>query len=154
MTCSFLDSYLRSKWFISAYLTCTSAFRVHISFLLFWLLCCCMLNLQIVSFQEEFWKNNSKTFQTNVFKGHTDNAFVFICKGLWQLLCSIFCLCILSALIFFYCSCCGFFVGACFICSFRVFGGLLLKMVQNKFSAIMFVFFVSPQRLISQREIS
>lgn len=83
-----------------------------------------------MSFQEELWKNNTKTFQTNVFKGQTDNAFVFLCKGLWQLLCSsLFCLWILSALTFYCSSYCGFFVGACFICSFRVFGGLLLKMV-------------------------
>jgi len=110
-----------------------------------------MLNLQIVSFQEELCKNNSKTFQTDVFKGHTDNAFVFLCKGLWQHLCSsIFYLCILSALTF-YCSCCGYFVGACFIYLFRVFGGFYLKWLKINSLQYCFVFFVSPQRPISQR---
>lgn len=114
-----------------------------------------MLNLQIVSFWEELWKDNTKTFRTNVFKGQTDNAFVFLCKGLWQPLCfSLFSLWILSAFTFFYCSsCCGFFVGAFLICSFSGFGGLLLKMVKKKFSAILLcILRFSPKTDFSERD--
>lgn len=140
------------RWFI------TSAFRFicFFPFVLAFILLC-MLNLQIVSFWEELWKDNTKTFRTNVFKGQTDNAFVFLCKGLWQPLCfSLFSLWILSAFTFFFiallvvASLWVHFLSALSV----VLGGFYLKWLKRNSLQYCFVFFVSPQRQISQREIS